>query len=58
MKTRLVVLVLLAALPIVSVGEEAGVVRTNDVVLALLKPMRVEYFSGVTNVLHTIGSAQ
>ena len=69
MKTRLVALVLLVVLPIVSVGEEAGVVRTNDVVLALLNPMlarrsngsvgrigpsSVEYFSGVTNVLHAL----
>ena len=69
MKTRLVALVLLVVLPIVSVGEEAEVVRTNDVVLALLNPMlaqrsngsvgrigpsSVEYFSGVTNVLHAL----
>ena len=51
MKTRLVALVLLVVLPIVSVGEEAGVVRTNDVVLALLKPMLARRSYDPTNGL-------
>ena len=51
MKTSLVALVLLVVLPIVSVGEEAGVVRTNDVVLALLKPMLARRSYDPTNGL-------
>ena len=51
MKTRLVALVLLVVLPIVSVGEEAGVVRTNDVVFALLKPMLARRSYDPTNGL-------